>query len=83
MRRATFPALSHEDYKTHVRQDGLITVPPDKPIVVYCYTGQTASQVTSALNMLGYDASNLLFGMQGWTMDKDVRVEFFNPETQP
>jgi hypothetical protein len=31
--------------------------------------------------MLGYDASSLLFGMQAWTMDKDVRVKYFNPET--
>jgi hypothetical protein len=49
--------------------------------VVYCYTGQTASQVASALNMLGYDASNMLFGMQAWTMDGDVRVRSFNADT--
>jgi hypothetical protein len=36
--------------------------------------------VTSALNMLGYDARNLTFGMQGWTMDDAVRVNFFNPD---
>ena len=61
-------------------QTNLQRLPPDKQIVVYCYTGQTASQVTSVLNMLGYDAYNLLFGMQAWTMDKDVRVKYFNPE---
>ncbi len=76
------PGAVWEDYKTMFGQDGLISIPPEKLIVVYCYTGQTASQVTSALNMLGYDASNLLFGMQGWTMDKDVRAKFFDPETQ-
>jgi rhodanese-related sulfurtransferase len=59
----------------------LAKLPPDKQIVVYCYTGQTASQVVSALRLLGYDAYNLLFGMQAWTMDKDVRVKYFNPET--
>ena len=63
-------------------QDGLHhRRPTTSRIVVYCYTGQTASQVTSALNMLGYDASNMLFGMQAWTMDKDVRVKGFNAET--
>jgi rhodanese-related sulfurtransferase len=61
-------------------QDGLVGVDPGRPVVVYCYTGQTASQVTSVLNMLGYDASNLTFGMQAWTMDDAVRVNFFNPE---
>jgi rhodanese-related sulfurtransferase len=69
------------DVKTMFGPDGLVQVNPDKPVVVYCYTGQTASQVTSALNMLGYDASNLLFGMQAWTMDKDVRVRMFNADT--
>jgi rhodanese-related sulfurtransferase len=59
----------------------LAKLPADKEIVVYCYTGQTASQVTSALRMLGYDAYNMLFGMQAWTMDQDVRSKFFNPET--
>ena len=68
------------DVKTMFGQDGLVGVDPDRPVVVYCYTGQTASQVTSALNVLGYDASNLLFGMQAWTMDDDVRVRSFNPE---
>jgi rhodanese-related sulfurtransferase len=69
------------DYKTMFGQDGLITVNPDNPVVVYCYTGQTASQVTSALNELGYDASNMLFGMQAWTMDADVRVKSFDAAT--
>jgi rhodanese-related sulfurtransferase len=69
------------DVKTMFGQDGLVGVDPDRPVVVYCYTGQTASQVVSALNMLGYDASNLVFGMEGWTMDDAVRVRYFNPET--
>ena len=84
---------SQEDYdKGHIpRRDGWMSRPCsartawsalilNRPVVVYCYTGQTASQVTSALNMLGYDASNMLFGMQAWTMDDDVRVKSFNPE---
>jgi rhodanese-related sulfurtransferase len=75
------PGAIWMDYKTAFGQDGLVTIDPEKPVVVYCYTGQTASQVTAALNMLGYDASNLLFGMQAWTMDDDVRVKFFNPDT--
>jgi rhodanese-related sulfurtransferase len=82
-----------EDYeKGHI--PGAINIPPsdlfieanlsrlpnEQPIVVYCYTDQTAGQVVSALNMLGYDASNMLFGMQAWTMDQDVRVKSYNAE---
>ena len=69
------------DVKAMFGQDGLVGVDPDRPVVVYCYTGQTSSQVTSVLNMLGYEASSLLFGMQGWTMNDDVRVKSFNPDT--
>lgn len=41
---------------------GLKNLPADKPIVVYCWTGQTSSQVTAYLNMLGYEAYSLKFG---------------------
>jgi rhodanese-related sulfurtransferase len=61
--------------------DNLATIPPDKDVVVVCYTGQTASQATAALNMLGYDAYTLLFGMSSWTTDPDVFVKRFNPDT--
>ena len=36
---------------------------PDKQIVTYCYTGQTSAVITAYLNILGYDAYSLLFGM--------------------
>lgn len=44
-------------------EDG--TIPTDKTILNVCYTGQTASYATSLLNMLGYEAQNLLFGVCG------------------
>ena len=34
-------------------------------IVTYCYTGQTSAVITACLNVLGYDAYSLLFGMNG------------------
>ncbi len=37
-------------------------LPTDMPIVVYCWTSQTSSQVAAYLNMLGYDAYSLKFG---------------------
>lgn len=50
------------------------TLPTDKTIVVYCYSGQTAGQVTAALRLLGFDAVSLNGGMGvganaplGWT----------------
>ena len=43
--------------------DGLAKLPKDKQIVLNCYSGQTASQSTAALRMMGYDAYNLLYGV--------------------
>lgn len=46
----------------------LAKLPADKQIVSYCYSGQTASQVTGALRLLGYDAYNMQFGMPSWAI---------------
>ncbi|MDX1675758.1 MAG: rhodanese-like domain-containing protein [Longimicrobiales bacterium] len=40
----------------------LTTLPRDKPVVIYCYTGQTSAYITAYLRVLGYDARTLLFG---------------------
>ncbi len=39
------------------------TLPKDKTIIVYCYTGQTAGQTVAALRLLGFDAYSLKGGM--------------------
>ena len=38
---------------------------PNQKIVTYCYTGQTSAIVTACLNVLGYDAYSMLFGVNG------------------
>jgi rhodanese-related sulfurtransferase len=50
------------------------TLPSDKTIIVYCYTGQTAGQTVAGLRLLGYDAVSLnsgagtdATGTAGWT----------------
>ncbi len=40
----------------------LYTLPTDKEIVIYCYTGQHAGFVTAYLHMLGYNAKALSYG---------------------
>lgn len=44
-------------------QESFGTLPMDKKIIVYCYTGQTAGQAVAGLRMLGYDAVSLNSGM--------------------
>lgn len=52
-------------------QEKFSEIPTDKPVIVYCYTGQTSSQTTAVLRMLGYEAYSLAGGMgkeggSGW-----------------
>jgi rhodanese-related sulfurtransferase len=74
------PSAVHMDVKALFTSDNLATIPPDKDVVVLCYTGQTAGQATAALNMLGYEACSLLFGMSSWTTDPEVFAKRFDPE---
>jgi rhodanese-related sulfurtransferase len=50
----------------------LTTLPTNKPVVVYCYTGQTSAFLTAYLRLLGYDAKSLLYGTNGMIYDKMV-----------
>jgi rhodanese-related sulfurtransferase len=47
----------------------LKTLPTDKPVVVYCYTGQTSSFMAAYLRLIGYDAKSLSFGANAMIYD--------------
>lgn len=44
-------------------EEGFADLPKDQPIIVYCYTGHTASQTVGILRLLGFEAYNMAFGM--------------------
>lgn len=44
-------------------EEGFASLPADKKLIIYCYTGQTAGQTVAALRVLGYDAVSLKGGM--------------------
>jgi len=50
----------------------LKTLPTDKPIAVYCYTGQTSAFLSAYLRLLGYDAKSVLYGTNGMIYDQMV-----------
>ena len=54
--------------------ENLAKLPTDKPILVICNTGHTASISTAVLGMLGYDAWTLRFGMMGWRAATKAKV---------
>lgn len=56
-------------------------LPTDKTIVVYCYTGQTSAQIAAYLQLLGYNAKSLLFGMNGFAYNSMTKNKYTNPAT--
>lgn len=59
-------AIQYEPKKSLNRESFLSTLPTDKTIVVYCYTGQHSAFVVAYLRFLGYDAKTLLYGANGF-----------------
>ncbi|MEN8119425.1 MAG: rhodanese-like domain-containing protein [Bacteroidota bacterium] len=60
-----------------IADDLIYNLDPSKTIVTYCYTGQTSAVITAYLNVLGYTAKSMTFGMNGiynsnpaWTSNK-------------
>ncbi|MCX7874712.1 MAG: rhodanese-like domain-containing protein [Melioribacteraceae bacterium] len=60
----------------------LKTLPTNKTIVVYCYTGQTSANVATILKIMGYDAKSLLYGVNimnyDWMKNNGIS-NWFNP----
>ncbi len=55
----------------------LKSLPTNKPVVLYCYTGQTSAYVGAYLKMLGYDAKTLVYGANSMIYDKMKTVAGF------
>jgi len=62
-------AIQYTPNESMLTTADLKTLPADKTIVVYCYTGQGSAFLTPYLRVLGYDAKSLLFGINGMATD--------------
>ena len=58
----------------------LRTLPTNKPIAIYCYTGQTSAYLIAYLKILGYDAKSLLYGTNGMAYDMMTANKFTSAE---
>ena len=59
--------------KQDIKKSTLLnTIPTDKKVVVYCYTGQSAAFLMAYLRMLGYNAFIIPYGANGFMYDKVV-----------
>ena len=76
-------AMQYEP-KTDIALDAALkTLPADKTIVVYCYTGQNSANLAAYLRLVGYDAKSLKFGTNGMIYDqmtKSTWVPFGTPD---
>jgi len=82
-------AIQYTPKESLVSSAFLNTLPTDKTIVVYCYTGQTSAHVAAYLRVLGYDAKSLLFGVNGMSYDEmpgtkwaDTEIHDYNLVTE-
>lgn len=61
------PGSFNAEFSDIIEPYNLAMLPMDgTPIIIICYTGHTASQLNSILNLLGYNAWTLKFGMISW-----------------
>ena len=75
-------AVQYTPKKSLSKDTFLNTLPTDKPIVIYCFTGQHASMVAAYLNLLGYDARVLKYGANSFMHSKLVKNKWhpFTPK---
>jgi rhodanese-related sulfurtransferase len=45
---------------------------PKKTTIVYCYTGNIGGEEAMLLNLMGYEAYNMMSGMSSWNADPAV-----------
>jgi rhodanese-related sulfurtransferase len=48
----------------------LTTLPTDKKVAVYCWTGQTSGHLVPYLRILGYDAKSVKYGVNAMIYDE-------------
>lgn len=72
-------ARYYEPFITLTKDSLLNTLPLDKTIVTYCYSGHHSAFVTAFLNILGYKAKNLEYGTNAFMIDalKENKLKVF------
>jgi len=68
-------AVGHVPYAMNIpfreltQLEQLQKLDPNKISIVYCYTGHTGQIATTLLNLAGYPARNIKFGMMDWNLE--------------
>ena len=59
-------------WKTIASDTNLAKLDKNKKIITYCYSGHTGQIAMVALGLMGYDVTNIKYGMMGWTSEQNV-----------
>ena len=54
----------------------LKTLPTDKTIAVYCYTGQNSARIAAYLKIIGYDAKSIVYGCNAMIYDEMTKSKW-------
>ncbi len=68
-------SVQYQQKKSLRTNEFLNTLPIEKTIVIYCYSGFHASQVTAFLRIIGYNAKALRYGSNSFMYSKIVEEE--------
>jgi rhodanese-related sulfurtransferase len=71
------PGAVNIPWREVTSETNLAKLPTNKQIVVYCYTGHTATQVVGALNTIGYDAVTMKWAFCSWTTNTTLAGSYF------
>ena len=69
--KAHIPGAVNIYWRNILKKENLEKLPKDKSVVVYCYNGHIAGQVCFFLNLLGYEAVALKWGLTSWVCDPE------------
>ena len=62
-------AIQYTPREALALDEHLTTLPTDKPVVVYCHSGQNSAALAAYLRVIGYDGKSLKFGTNGMIYD--------------
>ncbi len=68
------PGAVNIQFEFVAKPENLAQLPADKTIILVCYSGHNASQLSGVLNMLGYDAWPMRYGMSSWRPYTPIKV---------
>ncbi len=73
--KGQIPGAVNIEFANAAKPENLVKLPTEgTQIIVVCYTSQTANQVTALLNVLGYDAWAMRFGMMSWVGETKMKI---------